>query len=59
MKTVDDSAPAKKAVNLAVNDSTRTPSSIYEKDINPYAKEARATAMDAVGMYAHLCVLNM
>lgn len=55
MKTVDDSVPAKKSVNLAVSDSSRTPSSIYEKDINPYAKAATATAMDAVGMHI-VCV---
>ena len=55
-----EAVPAKKAINHAVNVNTYAPSPIYDKDINPYAKSATASALDAVGeiheMHVHNCV---
>lgn len=44
-----DTAPAKKAINQSVNVNTYSPSLAYDKDINPYAKSATASALDTVG----------
>lgn len=44
-----DTVPAKKAINQSVNMNTYSPSLAYDKDINPYAKSATASALDAVG----------
>ena len=41
--------PAKKAMNQSVNVNTYSPSPLYDKDINPYAKLAAASALDDVG----------
>lgn len=44
-----EAVPAKKAINQSVNMNTYSPSFGYDKDINPYAKSAAASALDAVG----------
>ena len=46
---IPEAVPAKKAINQSVNMNTYSPSLGYDKDINPYAKSAAASALDAVG----------
>ena len=38
-----------KTINRSVNVNTHSPALAYDKDINPYAKMAAASALDAAG----------